>query len=83
MEKILSPLSVSISDLRKQPAVLIEQADGEAIAILNHNRPTAYIVSPEVYESYLDMLEDIELGKLIEQRKGEKRKAVFVKVDDL
>ena len=43
MHRILSRQTVSISELKKNPAAVIEAADGEAVAILVHNRPSAYI----------------------------------------
>ena len=32
---------------------MLEQAGAEPVAVLNHNRPAAYLLSPEVYESML------------------------------
>ncbi|MBU1696507.1 MAG: antitoxin, partial [Proteobacteria bacterium] len=37
MESVLADYSASISELKKNPSALIEQSDGEPIAILNHN----------------------------------------------
>ena len=44
METVLAGLSASISELEKNPYALIEQAEGEAIAILKQNKPTAYLI---------------------------------------
>ncbi len=35
---------------------MIEQAGAEPVAVLNHNRPAAYLLSPQVYESMLERL---------------------------
>jgi len=51
MESVLARCSVSISELKKNPSALIEQAGGEPIAILNHNKPTAYLIPAETYEA--------------------------------
>jgi len=48
------------------------KAEGEAIAILNHNLPTAYLVPADVYELLMDKLEDYELSKIIRERQAEK-----------
>ncbi|PIE91518.1 MAG: antitoxin, partial [Acidobacteria bacterium] len=37
MEFVLAKCSASISELKKNPSSLIEQSEGEPIAILNHN----------------------------------------------
>jgi antitoxin StbD len=42
MKALLANCSASISELKKNPSVLIDQAESEPIAILNHNRPTAF-----------------------------------------
>ena len=62
---------------------LINKADGEIIALLNRNKPTAYIVPAETYERLMDFAEDIELGRIIEDRKAEKADAVEISIDEL
>ncbi len=83
LTKIHADLSVSISELKRNPQAIIDDANGEAIALLNRNKPTAYIVPAETYEILLEMAEDIELGRIIEQRKGEKADAIEVSLDEL
>ena len=62
MESVLAECSASISELKKNPSALIEQSDGEPIAILNHNKPTAYLIPAETYEAILEKIEDHQLG---------------------
>jgi antitoxin StbD len=83
MKQLLAHFSASITELKKNPTALIEQAGGDTVAILNHNSPTAYLVPADVYEALLDRLEDFELAQIIETRKHEKPKAIKVKIDDL
>ena len=83
MNAVLSPYSASISELKKNPSQLIEQADGEAVAILNHNKPTAYLVPADTYEWISNLIEDQELREIIEQRKSEKSKAEAVSLNEL
>lgn len=83
MNTVLSTYSASISDLKKQPSRLIEEADGEAIAILNHNKPTAYLVPAEVYERMIEELENRELAQIIAEREAEKQHAVAVSLNEL
>ena len=83
MESILANQSASISELKKNPTFLIQQSKGEPIAILNHNRPTAYLIPAETYESMMEKLEDYQLGLIVKSRQHEKESAVEVNIDDL
>lgn len=83
MQQILASFSASISELKKNPTALLNKAEGEAIAILNHNLPTAYLVPADVYESLLDRLEDYELGEIVKARQAEKNSAIEISLDDL
>ena len=83
MESVLANCSVSISELKKNPSALIEQSDGEPIAILNHNRPTAYLIPAETYEMLLDKIEDYQLGLIVKERQNEKILAVDVSLNEL
>lgn len=83
MRQILADVSVSISELKKNPSALISQASGSPIAVLNHNKPAAYLIPAETYEALLDTIEDHELARLVEERRGDKSQAVTVSLDDL
>lgn len=83
MRQVLADCSASISELKKNPTALLKEADGAAIAILNHNKPAAYLVPAETYEWLMDALDDYELAKVIESRRGQFSEAVEVNLDDL
>ena len=83
MHQILSAYSASISELKKNPSALIESAAGQPIAVLNHNRPTAYLVAAETFERMIDLLDDMDLSKLAIKRLTQKSLAVRVNLDDL
>jgi len=83
MRKILTNCSASISELKKNPTALLNDADGSAIAILNHNKPTAYLVPAETYELMMDIMDDYELGKIVESRREDLSQAIEVSLDDL
>jgi len=83
MRQILADFSVSISELKKNPSSLLAEASGSPIAILNHNKPAAYLIPADTYEAIMEMIEDYELGKLVEERRGERAEAVAVSLDDL
>jgi antitoxin StbD len=83
METVLANCSASISELKKNPSSLIEKSGGEPIAILNHNKPTAYLIPAETYEALMEKVEDYQIGLIVQQRQHEKISAVKVSLDDL
>ncbi len=83
MRQVLSSCSASISELKKNPTALLNEAEGEPIAILNHNTPAAYFVPAETYEWLMDKLEDFELAQLVRERAHEKPQAIEVNLDEL
>jgi antitoxin StbD len=83
MQQILASFSASISELKKNPTALLNKAEGETIAILNHNLPNAYLVPADKYEQLMDRLEDYELGEIVKERQAEKHLALEVTLDDL
>lgn len=83
MEQIHASLSVSISELKKNPTATLKQAGGKPVAILNHNTPMAYLIPAKVYAAMLEILEDYELAEIIQERRKEKDQAIAVSLDDL
>ncbi|KAF3977797.1 MAG: type II toxin-antitoxin system Phd/YefM family antitoxin [Methylococcales symbiont of Iophon sp. n. MRB-2018] len=83
MRQVLAECSASISELKKNPTSLLNEADGSAIAILNHNKPTAYLVPAETYEWLMDVLDDYELEKVIDKRRGDLSSAIEIDINDL
>lgn len=66
MEQLLATRSISITELKRSPSAVLEQAGAEPVAVLNHNRPAAYLLSPAVYESMLERL-NADLRKEIQE----------------
>ena len=83
MKAVLANCSASISELKRNPSALINQSDGEPIAILNHNKPTAYLIPAETYEELLESIEDYQLGIIVKERQNEKISAIAVDIDEL
>jgi antitoxin StbD len=76
---VLSSRIASISDLKKNPMKVVGQ--GEAVAILNRNKPAFYCVPAKAYEDLLNRLEDMELNALADARADQER--IRVNLDDL
>ena len=80
-QTIFANTTVSISDLRKNISLIIDEAGDSAIAILNHNKPAAYLLSAKAYESLLKRLDDAYLLELAKTRR--QGKTVKVRLNDL
>lgn len=65
MNLILSNMSASITGLKKHPMTLMNSTHGEPLAILSHNQPAFYCVPTKTYEAMMDILEDLQLAKLV------------------
>jgi antitoxin StbD len=78
MEQILARTSIGISELKVNPLAVIEQADGP-VAVLNRNKPVAYLVSAHEWEAICERLEDFELAEVARECRGEK--VVSVKLE--
>ncbi len=83
MNHVLANYAVSISEFRKNPSQLIEDAKGHTIVILNHNMPTAYLVPPEVYAQFLELLDDQQLVALAKKRLKSSKNPIAVDINDL
>ncbi len=81
MDKIFARASVSISDLKKNPTRIINEAEGSPVAILNHNKPSAYLIPAEAFEALMEKFEDYELTRLVKERENEP--TVKVSLDEL
>ena len=68
MDTIYSNKTVSVTELKRNFADIIKQADESPIAILNHNRPEAYLLPAAHYERLMAHLEDLEDAKLARER---------------
>jgi len=83
MRQILANYSASISELKKSPTSIIEAAQNEAVAILNHNKPSAYLVPSELYEKMMDIIDDYHLSQDVTNRLSDNQEPIEVDIDEL
>ncbi len=81
MDTIYSSMTVSVTELKRNFAGVIKQADECPVAILNHNRPEAYLLPATHYERLIAYMEDLEDAKLTQERA--KGPFVEVAIDEL
>lgn len=77
MDTILATMSVSVTELKRNYASILKDADDSPVAVLNHNRPEAYLLPADHYERLMSYLEDLEDAKLVHERAT----GPFVEVD--
>lgn len=81
MEAILSDLTISMSEFKKNPAAVLREARNRPVAVLNHNKAAFYMVEPALFEAMLDEIADRELLHKVIERLGERAGAIEVDVD--
>lgn len=53
------------------------------MAVLNHNRPAFYMLTPKLFEALVDELADRDLVELVRQRLAYKDAAIEVDIDQI
>lgn len=83
IQEVLAEACVSISDLKKNPAAVVAEAQNRQVAILSRNKPVAYVVSPEVWEHVCSVFEDRADERAAREALEEEGEDVEVDFDDL
>lgn len=83
MNTILSNYTASITELKKSPTKLLEEAGNEVIAILNHNVPSAYLVPSTYYEKIMEIVDDYYLAQDVQERLNDGEESISVNIDEL
>lgn len=81
MDTIIASMTVSVTELKRNFAGILKQADDCPVAVLNHNRPEAYLLSAAHYERLMAYLEDLEDARLVRERAA--GPFVEVRLDDI
>jgi antitoxin StbD len=68
MDPIHANITVSVTELKRNFANILATAKDAPVAVLNHNKPEAYLLSAKHYEEILGILEDLEDKKIVESR---------------
>lgn len=83
MDAIYADYSVSMSEFKKNPAQVLRTAGEKPVAVLNHNRPAFYMVTPKLFEALVEEFSERDLVKLARQRLANKDTAIEVDIDSL
>lgn len=80
---ILADACVGISELKKNPAAVVAAAREQQVAILNRNKPVAYVISPQVWEYLCELVSDQELIEMAREALESGEEGVPVTIDEL
>lgn len=85
MNIINAEISIGVTELRESPTRILKIASTEdqAVAILNHNKPAGYIVSPKMMQAMLDAIADRVAENRAKTRISTLDLARKVKLDEL
>ncbi len=85
MDAIHAGITIGVTELRESPTRILKRAEDEdqAVAILNHNKPAGYIVSPKMMEVMLDSIADRISENRAKSRISTLSKARKIKLDEL
>ena len=83
MEAIYSDITISMSEFKKNPAQVLKSAGEKPVAVLNHNRPAFYMITPKLFEALVEELTDRDLVELTRQRLLKKDTAIEVDIDHI
>jgi antitoxin StbD len=81
MDTIYADYSISMSEFKKNPSQVLRIAGEKPVAVLNHNRPAFYMVTPKIFEMLVEALADRELTEVVRRRIAQKDQAVEVDID--
>ena len=83
MDAIYADFSVSMSEFKKNPAQVLRTAGKKPVAVLSHNRPAFYMITPELFEALVEAMSDHDLVEIARQRLMRKNTAIAVDIDDI
>ena len=77
METVLTSQTVSVTELKRNFAHVLQATQEAPIAVLNHNKPEAYLISAAHYAHLLEVAEDAADRAVVAERQN----GPFVPVD--
>jgi len=83
VDVIYANLSISMSSFKKNPAEVLRNAGEKPVAVLNHNRPAFYMLTPRLFEAIIEEMGDRDLVASARKRLARKDTAVEVDIDEI
>ena len=83
MNAILAGYSISMSDFKRNPAQVLRNTGERPVAVLNHNRPAFYMITPKLFKAMVEQLADRDLAELVRGRLAARGGAIEVDLSQL
>ncbi len=83
MDTIYADQTISMSEFKKNPAQVLRTAGDKPVAVLSHNRPAFYMVTPKLFQLLVEELADHDLVEIARERLTRRHKAIDVEIDQI
>lgn len=83
MDAIYADYTISMSEFKRNPAQVLRTAGDKPVAVLNHNRPAFYMITPKLFEALLEDAADRDLVELVRSRLADEDQAIEVDIDKI
>lgn len=83
MDTVLAAKTTSISEFKSNPTAVLKKAGDEPFAVLTNNKPSFYVIQPELYESIVELLFDAQITPIVKKRLARIKKSIPVSLSDL
>ena len=83
MDTIYADYSISMSEFKRNPAQVLRTAGEKPVAVLNHNRPAFYMITPKLFAAIVEDLVDHDLVELVRNRLAYEDEAIEVDIDKI
>ncbi len=79
--QLLTDVAASITELKANPMKVVASGGGMPIVVLNRNEPAFYCVPASAYEAMMELIDDMELLRVVKDRLSEE--SIKVSLDEL
>ncbi len=83
IESVHGQPTVSVTDLKANPAAVFAEARERAVAVLSRNKVVGYVISPEVWDAACDAMEELRDIELVSERLANPEPRIRVELADL
>ena len=83
MTQVLTTSISSVSEFKKNPNETLSQSGSGVMAILTNNKPSFYVLTPEMYELIAEHLWEFTMAPTVRKRLADKSNTLKVSIEDL
>lgn len=83
MVQLLATSISSVSDFKKSPNETLAQSESGVMAVLTNNKPSFYVLTPEMYELVAEQLWEYTVAPTVRKRLADKSHTRKVSIDQI